>query len=76
LDDKLLQEEKFRTQTGHYALCGEGMCVGYDGGDSVSSEYKSKFEFTGGNIIKVIFDIANDAYIDVEQKLAAAMARD
>jgi arylsulfatase len=31
---------------------------------------------TGGEINKVVFDIADDAYIDVEKHLAAAMARD
>jgi hypothetical protein len=39
-------------------------------------EYKPKFEFTGGRIVKVVFDVADDAYIDVERELAAAMARD
>jgi hypothetical protein len=29
-----------------------------------------------GKIVKVVFDIADDAYVDVERELAAAMARD
>ena len=61
---------------GHFALCGEGLCIGYDSGDAVSSEYTPKFEFTGGEIVKVVFDVADDAYVDVERHLAAAMARD
>jgi arylsulfatase len=24
--------------TGRYSLCGEGLCIGYDGGDAVSRE--------------------------------------
>jgi arylsulfatase len=76
VDEKVVAEGDFRTQSGHYALCGEGLCIGYDGGDAVSSEYKSKFELTGGEVIKVVFDVANDAYINVEQKMATAMARD
>ena len=36
----------------------------------------SRFEFSNGEIVKVVFDIADDAYIDVEAHLAAAMARD
>jgi hypothetical protein len=44
--------------------------------DAVSSEYTPKFEFTNGKIEKVVFDVADDAYIDVERHLAAAMARD
>jgi arylsulfatase A-like enzyme len=76
VDDNVVASAPFRTQSGHYALCGEGLCIGYDGGDAVSSQYKSRFEFNGGRIIKVIFDVANDAYIDLEQSLAAVMARD
>jgi hypothetical protein len=58
------------------SLCGEGLCIGYDGGDAVSADYGPPFQFTNGTIIKVVFDVADDAYIDVERHLAAAMARD
>ena len=76
LDEKIMVEADFRTQSGHYALCGEGLCIGYDGGDAVSSAYTPKFEFKGGEIIKVVFNLSNDAYVDVEKKLEAALARD
>jgi hypothetical protein len=76
VDDEVVAEDEIRTVASRYALCGEGLCIGYDGGDAVSSEYTSRFEFTGGTIVKVVFDVGDDAYIDVEQHLAAAMARD
>ena len=76
LDDKVVAEGSFRTQSGHYALCGEGLSVGIDTGDSVSSEYKPTFEFTGGRVVKVVFDVAKDAYVNVEKAMAASMARD
>ncbi len=76
IDDKVVAEEEIRTMTFHFALSGEGLCIGYDGGDAVSSEYKPRFEWSGGTIVKVVFDVADDAYIDVERHLAAAMARD
>jgi hypothetical protein len=76
VDDKVVDSGKFRTQTGHYALCGEGLCIGYDSGDAVSSDYKGKFPFSGGRLIKVIYDVAKEGYVDVERQLAAAMARD
>jgi hypothetical protein len=76
VDDDAVGNAKFRTQTGHYALCGEGLCIGYDSGDAVSSAYQGKFAFAGGRIIKVIFDVADDVYLNVERKLAAALARD
>jgi arylsulfatase A-like enzyme len=76
IDGEVVAEQEIRTIAAFYALCGEGLCVGYDSGDAVSSEYTPKFEWTGGEIVKVVFDVADDAYVDVEQQLAAAMARD
>jgi len=55
-------------------LCGEGLCVGYDSGDPVSREYGPRFPFRGGEIVKVVYDLADDQYIDYERQLAAAMA--
>jgi arylsulfatase A-like enzyme len=74
--EKVMAQARFRTQTGHYALCGEGLSIGYDSGDAVSSEYKPKFAFSGGRIVNVVVDVSDDAFIDVERKLAAVMARD
>jgi hypothetical protein len=62
--------------TGYYALCGEGLCMGHASDDAVSSEYSPKFEFAGGKILRVVFDVADDAYVDVERHLAAALVRD
>jgi arylsulfatase A-like enzyme len=77
IDDQQVGEQEIRTVMGHFSLCGEGLCIGYDSADAVSSMYAgSRFEFTNGEIIKVVFDIADDAYVDVEAHLAAAMARD
>jgi arylsulfatase A-like enzyme len=76
VDDDVVAEDGIRTVASRYSLCGEGLCIGYDGGDAVSSEYTPKFEFTGGKIIKVVFDVADDAYVDVERELEAAIARD
>jgi arylsulfatase len=76
IDDKVVAEAEIRTIYTRYGLSGEGLCIGYDGGDAVSSQYKPKFEFKGGTIVKVIFDVADDVYADVEQHFAAAMARD
>jgi hypothetical protein len=77
IDDQMVAQDEIRTVLGHFSLCGEGLCIGYDSGDAVSSAYAgSAFEFTDGTIKKVVFDIADDVYVDVEAHLAAAMARD
>jgi len=41
LDEKMVAQGAFRTQTGHYALCGEGLCIGYESGDAVSSAQRA-----------------------------------
>ena len=74
--DEVAAEGEIRGVASRYALCGEGLCIGYDGGDAVSKEYKPRFEFTGGTIVQVVFDVADDAYVDVEREMAAALARD
>lgn len=77
VDDQVVDEARMRTLVIQYSLCGEGLCIGYDGGDSVSQAYEgSRFGFTGGTIDKVVFDLADDAYLDVEARLAALLARD
>jgi arylsulfatase len=76
VDEEVVTSGDFRVQTGHYALAGEGLAIGYDSGDAVSTAYKPRFPFTGGRIVKVIYDVADDAYLDIERKFAAAMARD
>jgi arylsulfatase A-like enzyme len=76
VDENVAGSADFRVQTGHYALAGEGLAIGYDSGDPVSSAYKSRFPFSGGRIVKVVYDVAEDVYIDLERKLAAVMARD
>jgi arylsulfatase len=76
VDHEAVAEAEIRTIMSRYGLCGEGVCIGYDGGDAVSAEYKPPCRFTGGRIIKVVCDAADDAYVDVECELASAMARD
>ncbi len=51
-------------------------CIGYDSGDAVGGEYSSGLAFAGGTIAKVVFDVADDVYVDVERHMAAAYARD
>jgi arylsulfatase len=76
VDDEVVAEQELRAIAAFYALCGEGLCVGYDSGDAVSSAYVPKFEWSGGQIHKVVFDLADDAYVDLERHFAAAIARD
>ena len=78
VDDEVIgQDDDFRTMTGHFSLCGEGLCIGYDSGDAASSEYAGTGSSSpAATLTKVVFDVADDAYVDVEKHLQAAMARD
>jgi arylsulfatase len=76
VDDKVVAEGAMRTQSGHFTLCGDGLCVGFDSADKVSEEYEAPGTFTGGRILGVGIDVGKEAYLDLEKLAAAAMARD
>jgi arylsulfatase len=76
VDDKVVAEGPMRTQVGHFTLCGDGLCVGFDSADKVSEEYNAPGTFTGGRILGVGVDVGKDAYLNLEQLAAAALARD
>ncbi len=73
IDGKAVAEASIRTQSGHYALTGEGLCIGYDSGDAVSRQYGNKFAFKNGTINKVVFDVGNDAYVNLERDMKVRM---
>jgi arylsulfatase len=76
VDDRIVAEGPMRTQTGHFSLCGDGLCVGYDSADRVSREYEAPYEFADGTILGVAVDISDEAYLDLEREAVAALARD
>ena len=76
VDDTVVAEGPLRTQSGHFTLCGDGLCVGFDSADKVSEEYESPGTFSGGRILGVAVDVGKDTYLDLERLAAAAMARD
>jgi arylsulfatase A-like enzyme len=76
IGDEVAAEGPMKTLPMQFSLCGEGLCIGYDGGDAVSRQYTPTFPFTGGEISRVTFDVADETYQDIETRLAALMARD
>jgi arylsulfatase len=65
-----------RTQVGYFTLCGDGLCVGRDSSDAVSSAYVAPAELTGATIRQVEINVGADQYIDLEQEAMAALARE
>ncbi len=66
------------TQLGKFALCGEGLNIGRDGGAPVTFDYPGKqpWAFTGGALQQVIVDVSGEPYHDFELEAAAMMSRD
>jgi arylsulfatase A-like enzyme len=76
VNDKVVAEGPMRAQVGKFTLSGDGLCVGRDSGDAVSSQYKSPGTFAGGTILGVAVSIEKAQYLDLEKMAAAAFAID
>jgi arylsulfatase A-like enzyme len=76
VDGKVVAEGPMRAQVGHFTLCGDGLCIGFDSADKVSEEYESPGTFTDGTIFGVVVDVSAEAYMDLEHEAVAALARD
>ena len=76
IDDKAVGSAEIKTQLGNFSLVGEGLCVGRDGGQPVSSDYESPYSFAGGVIKQVIVDVSGEPYADLEKEAIGAFARE
>src|SRR3954447_12353759 len=76
IDDHVVAEGTMRTQVGMFTLCGDGLCVGRDSSDAVSSAYASPADLTGASVLQVEINLSDDQYIDLEQEAMAALARE
>jgi hypothetical protein len=76
VDDKVVADGTMRTQVGFFTLCGDGLCVGRDSSDAVSSAYQSPADLTGARVVQVEINLSDDRYIDLEQEAMAALARE
>jgi hypothetical protein len=75
VDDKVVASGKMRTQPGKFTLSGDGLCIGYDSGDAVSSLYKAPAKFTGGKIQGVAVTVKGEPYVDLEQEAKRIMMK-
>lgn len=75
VDDKVVASGKMRTQPGKFTLSGDGLCVGYDSGDAVSSLYKAPARFAGGKIQGVAVTVQGEPYLNLEQEAKRLMLK-
>jgi len=76
INGKVVAEGPMKTQPAKFTLSGDGLCVGYDSGDAVSSEYKTPGTFHGGTILAVGVTVEKTSYQDLELEAERALAID
>ena len=76
INGKQVATMPMKTQAGKFTLSGDGLCIGFDSGDAVSSEYKTPGTFTGGTIKGVGISVEKAAYSDLEQEAKRALNKD
>jgi arylsulfatase len=73
IDDQLVGEGPLKTQPGKFTLSGDGLCIGFDSGDAVSSQYKTPGKFRGGTIFGVGVTVEKAQYADLEREAKRMM---
>ncbi len=73
IDEKVVAQGPMKTQPAKFTLSGDGLCIGYDSGDAVSSLYKTPGEFKGGTIDAVGVTVEGTPYIDLEAEAKRIM---
>ena len=78
IDDEKVGEGTIMTQPGTFSLVGEGLNVGKDPGEPVTSDYSGShpFAFTGGTIKQAIVDVSGEQWVDLEKEALAMMKRE
>src|SRR4029453_2164168 len=78
IDDRKVGEGRIMTQPGNFSLVGEGLNVGIDPAEPVTSDYAgtSPFAFSGGTIKRAIVDVSGDHFVDLELEALAMMKRE
>ena len=76
--EKKVGEGRIKTQPGKFSIAGEGLCVGRDSSEPVTSDYPGPHphQFTGGTLNRVAVDVSGEPYIDLEREAAAMLARE
>ncbi len=78
VDGEAVDSRDLRVQIGNFSLGGDGLCIGYDSADPVSSLYadRGRFPFTGGELLGVGIDVSETQYLDLEREAASRFALD
>ncbi len=73
IDNKVVAEGPMRTQPAKFTLSGDGLCIGYDSADAVSSLYPQPSKFNNGIIDFVGVTVEGTPYVNLEAEAKRAM---
>ena len=73
VNDKVVDTGKMKTQPAKFTLSGDGMCIGWDSADAVTSQYEAPARFQGGTIQAVAVDTSEESYEDLELEAKRAL---
>jgi arylsulfatase A-like enzyme len=76
--DKAVGSAMIKTQPGKFSLAGEGLNVGRDGGEPVTSDYSGSapWAFVGGTIKRAFVDVSGEPFVDLAREAAAMFSRE
>jgi arylsulfatase A-like enzyme len=74
VNDQVVAQGILHTQPGKFTLSGDGLCIGYDSGDAVSSLYTAPGTFKGGTIQGVAISTEKAPYNQLEAEAEAKRA--
>ena len=69
---------RIRTQPGKFSIAGEGLTIGKDSGEPVTTDYpgQAPWPFTGGTIHRAAVDVSGQPFVDLAAEVRMAFMRD
>ena len=76
--ERAVGSARIRTQPGKFAIAGEGLTIGRDGGAPVTDDYpgNAPWPFTGGTLRRLRVDVSGEPYVDLEREAQAMLLRE
>ncbi len=76
IGNKLVSQGEMKAQTAKFTLSGDGLCIGYDSADAITTEYDTEQgKFEGGHINKVIVNVSGKSLINPRAEARRMMLR-
>jgi hypothetical protein len=78
MGDKTVGQGRIKTQPGKFSIAGEGLNIGKDSGEPVTTDYpgQAPWPFTGGTIHRVAVDVSGQPFVDLAAEVRMAYMRD